>query len=60
MLGEREQYHTHMRALARMLGLGGELVSLGLEGLRVRMVLWIESNAAFLLGCSVYFKATLP
>ena len=60
MFGEREQYHTHMRALVRMVEMRGGLLALGLDGLLMRMVLWIDLNSAFLLGCPVYFKTTIP
>ena len=60
MFGEREQYHTHMRALVRMVEMRGGLLALGLDGLLMRMVLWIDLNSAFLLGCPVYFRATVP
>ena len=60
MFGEREQYHTHMRALVRMVEMRGGLLKLGLDGLLMRMVLWIDLNSAFLLGCAVYFKAIVP
>lgn len=60
MFGEREQYHTHMRALVHLVGLRGGLEALGLGGLLARMVLWIDLNAAFLLNCPVYFKPARP
>ena len=49
MFGDQKQYHTHMRALKRMVEMRGGLLSLGLGGLLMRMVLWIDLNAAFLL-----------
>ena len=60
MFGEREQYHIHMRALVRMVEMRGGLLALGLDGLLMRMVLGIDLNSAFLLGCPVYFKPAFP
>jgi len=60
MFGEREQYHTHMRALVHLVALRGGLEALGLGGLLARIVLWIDLNAAFLLNCPVYFKPARP
>lgn len=60
MFGEAELYHTHMKALVRLIDLRGGLNTLGLGGLLMRMVLWIDLNSAFLLNCPVYFKSATP
>ncbi|KAL1965495.1 hypothetical protein VTN77DRAFT_5751 [Rasamsonia byssochlamydoides] len=55
MFGSRDNYHLHMQGLARMTALRGGLESLGLDGLLRRIVIWIDRNAAFLIGSSLYF-----
>jgi Fungal specific transcription factor domain len=58
MYGERALYHTHMTALLKMVHLRGGLESLGLGGLLARMVLWIDTNSAFLLNEGFYFQSS--
>ncbi|KAH8426239.1 uncharacterized protein LDX57_003985 [Aspergillus melleus] len=55
MFGNMENYSVHMRGLTRAVGLRGGLTSLGLNGLLRRIVVWIDRNAAFLHGSSLYF-----
>ncbi|KAI9036351.1 uncharacterized protein KD926_002063 [Aspergillus affinis] len=55
MFGSMENYSVHMRGLTRAVGLRGGLTSLGLNGLLRRIVVWIDRNAAFLHGSSLYF-----
>jgi Fungal specific transcription factor domain len=50
MFGTLGGYNTHMHGLLQMVALRGGLVSLGLNGLLRRMVIWIDRNAAFLHG----------
>ncbi|KAI4213904.1 MAG: hypothetical protein LQ351_003599 [Letrouitia transgressa] len=56
MFGTEESYHVHMKGLMRMVNLRGGIETLGLDGLLARMLLWIDINAAFLLGTSLYFQ----
>ncbi|KKA22315.1 hypothetical protein T310_3645 [Rasamsonia emersonii CBS 393.64] len=55
MFGTLDTYNLHMQGLARMVSLRGGLESLGLDGLLRRIVIWIDRNAAFLNGSSLYF-----
>ncbi|KAJ5551187.1 transcriptional regulator family: Fungal Specific TF [Penicillium sp. DV-2018c] len=57
MFGSLENYDIHMQGLKRAIGLRGGMASLGLNGLLHRMVIWIDRNAAFLHGSSLYFPA---
>lgn len=56
MFGTEESYHVHMKGLMRMVNLRGGIETLGLDGLLGRMLLWIDINAAFLLGTGLYFQ----
>jgi hypothetical protein len=55
MFGSLENYDIHMQGLAKAISLRGGLTSLGLNGLLHRIVVWIDQNAAFLHGSSIYF-----
>ena len=55
MYGDEESYHTHMMGLHRMVALRGGLAGLGLDGLLARILIWIDLNAAFLIGSRTYF-----
>ncbi|KAL4895884.1 hypothetical protein BDV59DRAFT_145643 [Aspergillus ambiguus] len=55
MFGSMENYRVHMRGLSRAVALRGGLSSLGLNGLLRRIVVWIDRNAAFLHGSTLYF-----
>lgn len=55
IFGSMENYGVHMHGLRRAIGLRGGLTSLGLNGLLRRIVIWIDRNAAFLHGSSLYF-----
>jgi hypothetical protein len=55
MFGSLENYDIHMQGLAKAISLRGGLTSLGLNGLLHRIVVWIDHNAAFLHGSSIYF-----
>lgn len=57
MFGSLENYDIHMQGLSRAISLRGGLTSLGLNGLLHRIVLWIDRNAAFLHGSTLYFPA---
>ncbi|KAL9125854.1 MAG: hypothetical protein Q9217_004999 [Psora testacea] len=60
MFGSATLYHTHMRGLQNMIGARGGLEVLGLDGLLMRMVLWIDINSAFLLNSKAYFLPAFP
>ncbi|KAF7597585.1 hypothetical protein BBP40_000063 [Aspergillus hancockii] len=55
MYGTMDNYSVHMGGLRRAIGLRGGLTALGLNGLLRRIVIWIDRNAAFLHGSSLYF-----
>ncbi|RAK98605.1 uncharacterized protein BO80DRAFT_361211 [Aspergillus ibericus CBS 121593] len=55
MFGSMDDFGVHMRGLLRAVDLRGGLTSLGLNGLLRRIVVWIDRNAAFLHGSSLYF-----
>ncbi|KAE8147708.1 hypothetical protein BDV25DRAFT_28699 [Aspergillus avenaceus] len=55
MFGTMDNYSVHMKGLRRAVGLRGGLTALGLNGLLRRIVVWIDRNAAFLHGSSLYF-----
>ncbi|KAL9629553.1 MAG: hypothetical protein Q9164_006831 [Protoblastenia rupestris] len=60
MFGCASLFHTHMRGLVNMIHARGGLGRLGLEGLLMRMVLWIDINSAFLLNSKAYFLPARP
>ena len=60
MFGSGTLYHTHMRGLQNMIRARGGLEVLGLDGLLMRMVLWIDINSAFLLKSKAYFLPSHP
>jgi len=60
MFGDAELFHMHMRGLRDMVRARGGLETLGLDGLLMRMVLWIDLNGAFLLNGRPYFRTSRP
>lgn len=59
--GDRSIFHTHMTGLLRMVSLRGGLPAVGLDGLLVHVLLWIDANAAFITRSHVYFdQAAFP
>ena len=62
MFGTNDQhaFRTHMRGLAGMIKSRGGLEMLGLDGLLMRMVLWVDINAAFMTGGKTWFQAGRP
>ncbi|KAL9099314.1 MAG: hypothetical protein Q9163_005172 [Psora crenata] len=60
MFGTPTLFHTHMRGLQNMIKARGGLEALGLDGLLMRMVLWIDINSAFLLNSKAYFMPAYP
>lgn len=55
MFGNLENYHIHMQGIARAMNLREDLISMGLNGLLHRIVLWIDQNAAFLMAQSCIY-----
>lgn len=55
MFGTLENYTIHMQGLVRAINLRGGFMSLGLNGLLRRIVIWIDRNSAFLHGLALYF-----
>ena len=49
IFGSEDQYHAHMDGLTTMLEMRGGLSALGLNGFLGRLLLFIDSNSAFLL-----------
>lgn len=61
LFGDRQIFNTHMTGLLRMVSLRGGLPALGLGGLLERILLWIDSNAAYITGSHIYFdRAAFP
>ncbi|WPH03806.1 Hypothetical protein R9X50_00668900 [Acrodontium crateriforme] len=55
LYGDKAIFNTHMTGLIRMISLRGGLPSLGLDGLLVRIILWIDVNTTHLAGVTCYF-----
>ncbi|PYH99650.1 hypothetical protein BO71DRAFT_342356, partial [Aspergillus ellipticus CBS 707.79] len=55
MFGSMDHFSVHMQGLLHAIDLRGGLASLELNGLLRRMVVWIDRNAAFLHGSTLYF-----
>ena len=62
MFGTLAAYHAHMKGLRQMVALRGGVDAIhGLDGLVARMVVWIDANAAHVLGTHLHFeKSRLP
>lgn len=56
--GDESSYHAHMQGVAKMLQLRGGLQNLGLEGLLARLLVFIDSNSAFLLNASLHLQGS--
>ncbi|KAI1624613.1 hypothetical protein EDD37DRAFT_648962 [Exophiala viscosa] len=48
--GDEIAYHCHMKAVSEMLRMRGGLASLGLDGFLARLLIFIDTNSAFLLN----------
>lgn len=59
MHGNLESYHVHMQGLHRMVSVRGGLMTLGLEGLLRRIIVWIDLNSSFLLNIPRYFPGEM-
>lgn len=55
MFGSMENFNIHMQGLKKAIDLRGGLMSLGLNGLLRRIVVWIDRNSAFLHGSRLHF-----
>ncbi|KAH6667538.1 hypothetical protein B0J14DRAFT_658988 [Halenospora varia] len=58
MYGTYESYSIHMQGLSKMLEIKGGFNNLTLNGLLMRMCLWIDNNSAFLHNSSKRFFET--
>ena len=57
MYGTLTLYHTHMTGLERMLRLRGGLSAIsGLDGFLARLLVWIDTNSAFLLDTHLHLE----
>lgn len=54
MFGSLENYNIHMQGLVRVITLRGGLISLDLNGLLSRIVVWIDRNVAFFHRSATY------
>lgn len=52
--GEEHAYHCHMGAVEEMIRMRGGLGSLGLDGFLARLLIFIDTNSAFLLNTSLH------
>lgn len=55
--GSKDFYEVHMQGLRHMVKLRGGLGSLGLDGLLMRMLLWIDVNANHIVRTPLYLAA---
>ncbi|KIW93342.1 uncharacterized protein Z519_05947 [Cladophialophora bantiana CBS 173.52] len=58
IFGEESAYHCHMKAVEQMLKLRGGLTTLGLEGFLSRLLVFIDTNSAFLLNTHLHFRGS--
>ncbi|KAL6244468.1 hypothetical protein RBB50_008710 [Rhinocladiella similis] len=54
--GDERAYHSHMGGVEEMLKVRGGLISLGLEGFLARLLLFIDTNSAFLLNTYLHLR----
>lgn len=54
--GDEQAYHCHMKAVEEMLRVRGGLESLGLDGFLSRLLIFIDSNSAFLLNTHLHLQ----
>lgn len=55
MYGENQSYNAHMKGLQKLINMRGGIKSLGLGGLLLRMVIWIDRNGAYMTGNKRFF-----
>jgi hypothetical protein len=56
--GDEQAYHTHMRGVEDMLRLRGGIDALGLDGFLSRLLVFIDTNSAFLLNTHLHLTAS--
>lgn len=56
--GDEAAYHSHMEGVGQMLKLRGGMDSLGLEGFLARLLVFIDTNSAFLLKTHLHLSAS--
>ncbi|KIW19982.1 hypothetical protein PV08_00557 [Exophiala spinifera] len=54
--GDERAYHCHMNGVEEMLRVRGGLASLGLDGFLARLLLFIDTNSAFLLNTFLHLR----
>jgi len=54
--GTETAYHAHMKGVEKMLRLRGGLSVLGLDGFLSRLLIFIDTNSAFLLNTHLYLQ----
>lgn len=59
IFGSGSDYHIHMDAVRRMLVLRGGIEKLGLEGLLMRLLLFIDTNSAYILHTNLYLEQSM-
>jgi hypothetical protein len=57
MFGDQSSFEEHMKGLVKMVYLTGRLLNLGLNGMLVRICVWIDRNSAFLHISPLYFTS---
>ncbi|KIW22133.1 uncharacterized protein PV07_12454 [Cladophialophora immunda] len=61
VFGDERAYHCHMDAVKKMLEVRGGLAALGLEGFLSRLLVFIDTNSAFLLNTPLHLSgSSLP
>ncbi|OAP54814.1 hypothetical protein AYL99_11262 [Fonsecaea erecta] len=61
VFGDKSAYHCHMEAVNRMVEARGGLTALGLEGFLSRLLVFIDTNSAFLLNTPLHLSdSALP
>ncbi|KIX96437.1 uncharacterized protein Z520_07703 [Fonsecaea multimorphosa CBS 102226] len=61
IFGDESAYHCHMEAVEKMLEGRGGLAALGLEGFLSRLLVFIDTNSAFLLNTPLHLSgSSLP
>jgi len=56
--GNEEAYHSHMRGVEDMLRVRGGLHTLGLDGFLSRLLIFIDTNSAFLLNTHLHLQGS--
>lgn len=61
IFGSESEYHIHMDAVRKMLLLRGGIEKLGMAGLLARLLLFIDTNSAYILGTHLHLdESNLP